>query len=82
MRVWSTHLRPQGGLHVLPERGDRVSGEPIDAAGDSFNVAALMELGQAHLQHPRFQGLWLAFVLTAIELDETAASREPSRSAA
>lgn len=57
VRVWSTHLRPQGGLHVLPERRDRVSSEPIDAAGDSFNVAALMELGQAHLQHARFQGL-------------------------
>lgn len=47
VRVGPAHLGPQRRFHVLPEGRSRVPREPVDAAGYSFDITALMKLREA-----------------------------------
>ena len=57
--IGSADLGPQNGLHVVANRGDGESGEPVDAPADPLDVALFGQLDEADLMQagrPRLGG--------------------------
>lgn len=57
VRIGPPHLRPERGLHVLPQRRHGKACESIDAACNTFDVATLVELRETDLEHAGVAGL-------------------------